>query len=253
MNRRLITVMAVAAALFVAVVFVRWRGPDERPPSTAKRVLPQRKADAPRSRAAALQAYLEERGRRGDAGPRQVMRNLPPPVIPPAAPPSRPLFDAELVGTEVNTESFASVISALARHPDPEQRVAAVEALPEFEGQPIIPVLGRVLRDPAPEVRVAAVEAIAEIENIELLPPVKILELALEDPEPDVRMAVLDFASELDDHWTWPLIEKGLEDPDEEVRATAQALADAEVRPRPQPPRSFFPRVPLKHWARNRR
>jgi hypothetical protein len=111
---------------------------------------------------------------------------------------------------------------------DPEDRMKALWEITKYDDAPVAAVLQQALFDPDREVRLAAVQ---ELSSLDEQPPLDIVAMAMDDPDPEIRLEALNLVDDLADdegqaESVRPLVDKALNDPDEDVRSRAEDIRD---------------------------
>lgn len=215
-------VIGIIAVVLVGVVWLAAGRRQEAPPTQVAPVTTQ--SGPAREREARLRTE-EGTDTRRRVRARLRSRDLPTPAVAgqpqigTGGPPPRENLDAVSADADLDFETLKTMALTDA---DPDNRVVALWLLGSEEDQPVMPILMQALSDSDPEVRMAALESISEFDD----PPIEALAIALDDPDPEIRFEALSVAAEIENQAVIPLLEKGLNDPDEDVRSLAEGLAD---------------------------
>jgi hypothetical protein len=121
-----------------------------------------------------------------------------------------------------SAEELAATKQKALTDPDPEERIDAVGSLDLFDDANVIPILQTVLRDHEPEVRIAALDKLNDLNE----PPVDVIATGMQDPSAAVRERTVQILSGLDDEHAQALVRDARNDPDEDVRTTAELYAE---------------------------
>ncbi len=119
---------------------------------------------------------------------------------------------------------------------DPERRMTAVNLLSASEDVSVIPVLAEVLKeDSDPEVRMAALQSLSDFTDDAPAQVVDAAEIGLNDSDPEYRLEALGILADIGDDRARAVMEKALNDPDEEVRSMAEGILDIDQLYEPTP------------------
>jgi hypothetical protein len=121
-----------------------------------------------------------------------------------------------------NAAEFAALKQKALTDPDAEERIDALGSLSSFDDADVIPLLQTALRDHEPEVRIAALERLEELDE----PPVDLIAIGMNDSAAEVRERTVTILSNIDDKRAKALVRDARNDPDEDVRTTAELFAE---------------------------
>ncbi len=149
-------------------------------------------------------------------------------------PPAGVDLDAEREPDNWKQEELDAMIRTATLDPDPIARAGAVSDLSlEDDLIAVLPAIQQAAADPDPDVKLAVVEALGRLGEAA---PIDLLTRFLNDPDAEIRLATLDAVENLSEEdsvpaLVAPLLQKATQDRDEEVREKARdiiaRLADA--------------------------
>jgi HEAT repeat protein len=242
---------AVVAAAVVLIVVIALMVQSDRPePEKAPAKVAAGNADRGGSRSARVEDRLSRL--RDDFERRQLGGALKQPQAKPRELPTASERDMRMAEDDedkvADPEELEELKATLFKNADPDERIGAVLMLTGDEGPESLRVLLEAMQDPNPEVRLAVVEAIGDraedIEPVTLTP-------ALRDPDAEVRFEAVSILGDMESPDAMAMVREALDDPDEDVRALTHAACPTRrglrspsyvppLRPRPAPSRAFF-------------
>lgn len=145
-----------------------------------------------------------------------------------SAPPSAQDSSAAIKASDTTAESPAEDIPSLGRmaltDADPDRRVEAITSLSDTGDPEAVPYLRQALSDPDASVRLAVLESLAEADFAVETTAELLSSAFVRDPDAENRFKALEGLSNLEGDHVTALAEKGLNDPDEGVRALAHDI-----------------------------
>jgi hypothetical protein len=131
--------------------------------------------------------------------------------------------DLAVDDSDDDPEELAEARDTLQNNEDPDERIGAILMLTGDEGPESMRILMESMDDPDPEVRLAVVEALGD--RVEELTP-GLLAKPLRDPDAEVRFEAVSVLGDMEDPDALQLVKIALQDPDEDVRALAEGIMD---------------------------
>jgi len=123
---------------------------------------------------------------------------------------------------EAESDDLETVKQKALSNPDPEERADAIGSLYVFDDAEVVPVLKQALTDSDSQVRMAALDQLAQLDD----PPVDVVGSALKDADPEMRERAVTILGGLDSPQAADLVRSARNDPDEDVRSTAELYAE---------------------------
>ncbi len=145
-----------------------------------------------------------------------------------SAPPSAQDSSAAIKAPDAVGEAPPQDIASLGRmaltDADPDRRVEAINLLSDTEDPAAVSYLRQALSDPDASVRLAVLESLAEA-DFAVETTAELLSSAFaRDPDAENRLQALEGLSNLEGDHVTAVAQKGLNDPDEDVRALAEEI-----------------------------
>jgi len=131
--------------------------------------------------------------------------------------------DLAVDDSDDDPEELAEARDTLQNNEDPDERIGAILMLTGDEGPESMRILMESMDDPDPEVRLAVVEALGD--RVEELTP-GLLAKPLRDPDAEVRFEAVSVLGDMEDPDALQLVKIATQDSDEDVRALAEGIMD---------------------------
>ena len=223
MSRRSLLVAALALVGLSAFWLFRGTPAPEAPKGGGRASSPQRAAPAakgsPVARAAGEDSPSARQRMERAAGGSLADAPVPPAGVDP---------DAEREPDNWKQEELDAMIRTATLDPDPIARAGVVSDLSlEDDLIAVLPAIQQAAADPDPDVKLAVVEALGRLGEAA---PIDLLTRFLNDPDPEMRLATLDSIENLSEEdsvpaLVAPLLQKAMQDRDDEVREKARDIA----------------------------
>jgi HEAT repeat protein len=149
---------------------------------------------------------------------------------------ANPTAAADEEEPEDDPDNIPALTNTALHDADPDRRVTAVNLLSASEDVSVIPVLAEVLKeDSDPDVRMAALQSLSDFTDDAPAQVVDAAEIGLNDSDPEYRLEALGILADIGDERARAVMEKALNDPDEEVRSMAEGILDSDQLYEPTP------------------
>lgn len=131
--------------------------------------------------------------------------------------------DLAVDDSDDDPEEIAEARDTLQNNQDPDERIGAILMLTGDEGPESMRLLMEAMDDPDPEVRLAVVEALGD--RVEELTP-GLLAKPLRDSDAEVRFEAVSVLGDMEDPDALQLVKTATQDPNEDVRQLAEGIMD---------------------------